>query len=308
MRYRFLTADVFTTEPFGGNPLGVLPDARGLDDARMQAIAREFNLSETVFVLPPDDPAHTRRLRIFTPAAELPFAGHPTVGTAIVLATEGEIALAGERTRIVFEEGVGPVPVAIDAREGRPVFAQLTTARAPEFGPAPEVEAIAAALSLPPDDLDRQGGLPQAASAGVPFLLVRLRRGETLARARLDHAAWQRGVAGSWSEHLYVFADGGVVLGASVDFQARAFVPGAGIEEDPATGAAAAAFGGWLGTALDLPDGTHRFVIAQGVEMGRSSRLEVEVERAGRALAAVRVGGAAVLITEGEIQVPDARA
>ncbi len=119
--FSYYTADVFTDQVFGGNPLAVLPDARGLDTRSMQLIAREFNYSESVFVLPPDDPAHTRRLRIFTPASEMPFAGHPTVGTAFVLAAAGELPLTGDLTRIVFEEGVGPVPVAIRARDGKPV-------------------------------------------------------------------------------------------------------------------------------------------------------------------------------------------
>ncbi len=303
MRYRFVTADVFTTEPFGGNPLAVLPDARGLDSARMQAIAREFNLSETVFVLPPDDPAHTRRLRIFTPTAELPFAGHPTIGSAIVLAALGEIALDGARTGIVFEEGAGPVPVTIDALEGRPVFARLTAPQAPEFRPSPAADVVAAVLSLTPADLDPRDNLPQAVSCGVPFLFVRLRSPEALGRARLDWAAWDRLAPESWAKGLFVFVDAGP--GSEVDFQARVFVPGAGIVEDPATGAAAAAFGGWLGTAGGLPDGRHRFIIAQGLEMGRPSRLEVEVERRAGALAAVRVGGAAVLMMEGELQLSE---
>src|SRR5215212_1868365 len=135
MPYRFYTADVFTNRPFGGNPLAVLPAAQGLTPAQMQQIAREFNLSETVFVLPPENPRHTCRLRIFTPGGELPFAGHPTVGAAYVLALIGDIALVGEATPVVFEEGVGPVAVTIRARDGRPVFAQLTVARLPEWGP-----------------------------------------------------------------------------------------------------------------------------------------------------------------------------
>ena len=137
MRRRYLTADVFTDRPFGGNPLAVFPDARGISPERMQQVARELNLSETVFVLPPEDPGHTRRLRIFTPGVELPFAGHPTVGTALILAWLGEIPFTGEETRIVFEEGVGPVPVTIRAAEGKAVFAQLSAAQLPEFGAAP---------------------------------------------------------------------------------------------------------------------------------------------------------------------------
>src|SRR3954469_22757410 len=131
--YQFYTADVFTDTIFGGNQLGILPDARGLSTEQMAAIAREFNYSESTFVFPPDDPKHTRRVRIFTPGGEIPFAGHPTVGTAHVLAAIGEIALTGNETRIVFEENVGPVPVVIRARDGKPEFAQLSVAKLPEF-------------------------------------------------------------------------------------------------------------------------------------------------------------------------------
>jgi trans-2,3-dihydro-3-hydroxyanthranilate isomerase len=133
MPYAFHTADVFTDHLHGGNPLAVVPDARGLSDEQMQAITREFNYSETVFVFPPATKAHTRSVRIFTPHSELPFAGHPTVGCAFVLATIGEIPLDGGEARIILEEGVGPVPVLIRATNGKPVFAQLTSDMLPEF-------------------------------------------------------------------------------------------------------------------------------------------------------------------------------
>jgi trans-2,3-dihydro-3-hydroxyanthranilate isomerase len=300
--YRFVTADVFTDRAFGGNPLAVLPDARGLGTAQMQAIAREFNLSETVFVLPPEDAAHARRLRIFTPRSEIPFAGHPTVGTAIVLAALGEIPLADEITPIVLGEGAGPVPVTIRSAGGRPVFAALEAPQAPEIRAAVEVERIAAAAGLAPADFATAGGLPAAVSCGLPFTIARLRDREALACARLDHAAWRSGLAGSWADHLLLIADAGE---DGVDLRARMFAPGAGVDEDPATGSAAAALGGWMGLRAGWGDGRHRLVIHQGVEMGRPSRLEVEVERAGGALVAVRVGGGAVLMMEGTIAVPD---
>src|SRR6476661_4013636 len=137
MRVPFITADVFTDQAFGGNQLAVFPDARGIDPALMLPIAREFNFSETTFVLPPDDPGHTARVRIFTPGGELPFAGHPTVGTAHVLASIGAIPLKAAETRIVFEEVVGPVPVVIRSANGTPTFAQLSAAKLPEVGPPP---------------------------------------------------------------------------------------------------------------------------------------------------------------------------
>jgi trans-2,3-dihydro-3-hydroxyanthranilate isomerase len=300
MRYRFVTADVFTDELFGGNPLAVLPDARGLDDALMQKIAREFNLSETVFVLPPDSPAHTRKLRIFTPMTEVPFAGHPTIGTALVLARLGELPLRGAATRIVFEEGAGPVPVTVTLQDGHVSFAQLSAPRAPELLADRPAALIASALSLMPSDLVTTQGLPRVVSCGLPFLLVRLADRQALARARLNRSVWTRQLAGSPGEHVFLFTDGA----DGHDYQARMFAPGGGVDEDPATGSAAAALGGWLGITSLLADGTIRCVIAQGLEIGRPSRLEVEVEKRAGVVTAVRVGGAAVLVSEGTIETP----
>src|SRR4051812_9357121 len=151
---RYFTADVFTDHMFGGNQLAVFPDARDIPPELMPRIAREFNYSETTFVLPPSDPKHTRRVRIFTPGGELQFAGHPTVGTAHVLAAVGAIELTGRETRIVLEEGVGPVPVLVRAERGRPVFAQLSAAQLPQVGaPPPDSRTLAAMLSLEPRDL-----------------------------------------------------------------------------------------------------------------------------------------------------------
>ena len=304
MRYRFVTADVFTDRVFGGNPLAVLPDAAGIGDDDMQKVAREFNLSETVFVLPAEDARNTRRLRIFTPARELPFAGHPTVGTALVLGWLGEIDLRGDATEIVFEEGAGPVPVTIRASGGRAESAELVAPRPPELRKGPGATELAALLSLDPSELRYDAGLPEACSCGLPFLIIEVRDAAALGRARLDRTVWQRLLADAWAKEVYLFTRDASAAGA--DFRARAFAPAAGIEEDPATGSAAAALGGWLGTREATDDGSRRYVIAQGIEMGRPSRLEVEVERRGGALAAVRVGGGAVTVAEGTIEVPGA--
>jgi trans-2,3-dihydro-3-hydroxyanthranilate isomerase len=302
MRHRFITADVFTDRIFGGNPLAVLPDARGLASAQMQSIAREFNLSETVFVLPPDDPAHSRKLRIFTPAQEIPFAGHPTVGGALVLAATGALELTGETTRVVFEELAGPVPVTIRTAGGEPAFAQLTAPVAPEVRPAPAADAIAAMLSLTPADLRSAAGLPAFVSCGFPLLIVELADAAALGRARLDHALWQRLLADAWSREVYLVSRAAAVPEA--DFQVRRFAPAAGIAEDPATGGAAAALGGWLGLRETPAEGTTRHLLAQGIEMGRPSRLEIEIDKRAGEVAAVRVGGSAVLVSEGTIEVP----
>ena len=304
MRHRFVTADVFTERAFGGNPLAVLPDARGLDPARMQEVAREFNLSETTFVLPPAAPAHTRRLRIFTPVREIPFAGHPTVGTALVLAATGAIELEGEITRITFEEGAGPVPVTIRSAGGRPVFAELTAPEPPTIGRAPEPAALAAVLGLTPADLRTDAGLPVIASTGLPFLIVELSDAAALARARLDQGLWRRLLDDAEAHPVFLFTRD--AAGLDADFRARMFAPAAGVEEDPATGSAAAALGGWLGVNEAPADRITRYVVAQGVEMGRPSRLEITVDRRLGELAAVRVGGGAVLVSEGTIEVPAA--
>lgn len=304
MRYRFYTADVFTDRVFGGNPLAVFPQAHGLAADQMRLVAREFNLSETVFVLPAEQPGHTRRLRIFTPGAELPFAGHPTIGTAHVLASIGEIALGGEVTHIVFEEGVGPVPVAIHGEAGQPVFAKLTAAKLPEFGPQPPpVETIAAALSLDVSDLLRGETEPQAVSCGVPFLFVPVRDRDAVRRVHVNRALWERTISPFWAPHLYVFAYDPELRGSNL--RARMFAPAMGIEEDPATEAAATAMAGYLGVRDSASEGTLRWVIEQGFEMGRPSILHVEADKGIDGITAIRVGGSSVLVSEGTMVVPE---
>jgi trans-2,3-dihydro-3-hydroxyanthranilate isomerase len=294
----FYTADVFTGEMFGGNQLAVFPAAGGLDARLMQAIARELNLAETVFVFPPDDPAHTRKLRIFTPGMELPFAGHPTLGTAFVLASLAEVKLDGAMTSIVLEEGVGPVSVRIRVEGGLPTYCELTSARLPEFGPAPPpLDEIAAVLSLRPDEIRTDGFSPRGASCGVPFLLVPVRDAVALVRARPELSVWERSFSSCWAPHLYPFVETAGRDGA--DIRARMFAPALGIAEDPATGAAAAALAGYLAAALPPGHGTLRWVVDQGIEMGRPSRLHVECDRDGERVVAVRVGGSAVMVAEG---------
>ena len=299
MRYRFCTLDVFTDRLFGGNPLAVFPDAGELTAEEMQAAARELNLSETVFVLPPESSEQTRRLRIFTPGAELPFAGHPTVGTAFALALLGEVELTGERTDIVFGEGVGPIPVTIDAEGGRPVAATLSAAAMPELR-LPEVGAaeIAEVLSLDPKAMGSEGLGPEAVSCGVPFLFVPVSSVEALGSIVVDLGAWKRHLADTWAPHVFVFHPG-----RDRTVRARMFAPAMGIAEDPATGAAVTALGGLLALREDGPSGTFSRVVEQGVEMGRPSTLHVEVDKRDGEVTAIRVGGSAVLVSEGEMEI-----
>jgi trans-2,3-dihydro-3-hydroxyanthranilate isomerase len=301
MRHRFLTADVFTDRPFGGNPLAVFPEASGLSTAQMMAVTREFNLSETVFVFPPDNPEHTKRLRIFTPGRELPFAGHPTVGTAYVLAATGLLPLAGSETRIVFEEGVGPVPVMIRCKGGVPCFTQLSAPRMPELAPAPPVAQLADLLALSPEDFAPDLP-PLLASIGPQFLLLPLRDRAALGRARVRLDRWDALYPEHGPELYLITRDSGL---PEAEIRARMFAPGLGIHEDPATGAAVTALGGYLGERDPAPHRTRHWLVEQGFEMGRPSLLHLEVDRKDGKIAAIRVGGASVLMSEGTMEIPE---
>jgi len=293
MGHRFLTCDVFTDTRFGGNPLAVVPDGRGIAAATMQAVAREFNLSETVFVLPPDDPRHQAKLRIFTPARELPFAGHPTVGAAFTLATIGALP-AGARD-IVLEEGVGPVPVRIDRVDGRPAACTLTAARRPERGAAaaPPDTQLAALLSLDPGDVAAGA---ETWSCGLPYLVIPLQSVGALERCRVDSVRYDALLGSDGVDHLYP-----VARVDATTWRVRMFAPALGVAEDPATGSAAASFAGWL--ARHDPGGAPRYRLLQGAEIGRPSRLELEIDRDGEHAAVVRVGGSAVMVSEGTIEI-----
>lgn len=298
---RYLTCDVFTDHLFGGNQLAVFPDASEIPPELMPRIAREFNYSETTFVLPPSNPKHTRRVRIFTPGGELAFAGHPTIGTAHVLATIGAIDLTGDETHIVLEEGVGPVPVTIRTTDGKPTFAQLTVAKLPEVGPPPPAPArLATMLSLEIADLVGNDMPPEAISCGTPFLFVPLRDRGAVARARARPDLLEQTLGNYWTQMVMVFA-----LEAErpdSDIRARMFAPTIGVPEDPATGSAAVGLGGYLANRDPRFDAKLRWVVEQGFEMGRPSILEVEVEKKAGKVTAVRVGGESVLVCEGRMQ------
>lgn len=298
-RHPFEILDVFTRTPFAGNPLAVVHDADGLSDAAMQAIAREFNLSETVFVLPAESEHHTARLRIFTPQKELPFAGHPTVGAAVSLAL-GRVSAGAPRTAMVLalEEAVGPVRAAVTPEDARTGIAEFDAPRLPElFHAAPEAARVARALSLEPHEVG--GQLPvSVASAGVAFTFVPVTSLSALERARPDRALFAETFEPDHAA-TYLFATGPV---GGPHYRARMFAPLLGIEEDPATGAAVAALGAVLHGYGHLPDGEHVFRVEQGVEMGRTSEIGLEVSVLDGALHAVRLSGGAVRVAEGTIE------
>jgi trans-2,3-dihydro-3-hydroxyanthranilate isomerase len=282
MPYSYVIADVFTDQAYGGNPLAVVTDAEGLSTAQMQAIAKEFNLSETTFVTP-GSAAGAFRVRIFTPAAELPFAGHPIVGTAVVLQSLGRTA----PDSTVFELSVGPVRVEL--APGRAVFFREGP---PDLTPVPLPDGQIAALV----GADRLAGTPMQAGYGTTFLMVPLVDRAAVAAAQLRREQWDAVAPALVSRGLYVHA----VLGAAdgvTQVHARMFAPALGVGEDPATGAAAAGLTGWL----PGPDGLHRIAIAQGVEMGRPSLIHATATRTGGAVTGISIGGGAVVVGEGRL-------
>jgi len=295
MRYEFMILDVFTDKAFGGNQLAVLTDARGITSEGMQKIAREFDFPETTFVLPPSDPAHARRIRIFTPGGELPFAGHPTVGTACALVMSKQCA-AGD---FVLEEGVGPVFISATEEDGS-FSARLRVERAPEAPETvPPLTGVAAVLSLHPDQIIRVF----CAGLGPRFTFAQVATRELVDQSQLDHQHWRSVLADSWGAQVFVFA-GDLTDGS--ELYGRMFAPNFGIPEDPATGAAAAAL---VGTAATLQEirRSDRFTlhIVQGVAMGRPSLLEASAQLDGGDVSAIEVGGDCAFVAEGAIEVPD---
>ena len=295
-RYRIF--DVFTDRPLAGNPLAVVLDSDGLDSAAMQAIAREFNLSETVFVLPSENSAHTAKVRIFTPARELPFAGHPTVGTAVCLAMERFGGASEHDAVIVLEEGVGPVRCGVRLGQSGG-FAEFDCPKLPESaGEAGAKEFIAAALGIEPVEIGFENHVPGVWSAGVPYHFVPVRNMAVLAQSGPNRAAWSPAF-GTGAAFLYTRE----TEGHDHSFRARMFAPEIGISEDPATGSAVAAFAGPVRIFDALPEGDYSAIIEQGFEMGRPSLIRLGMTVAGGALSAVRIGGQAVKVAEGSLLV-----
>lgn len=301
MPRRFATLDVFTTTPLAGNPLAVVLDGQGLSDARMQAIAGEFNLSETVFVLPPEDARNRAGLRIFTPARELPFAGHPTVGTAALLALQDH---GGRHGHVAFdlEERVGVVPCAVEVLNVDTARASFTVPRASlRVGDLPDNGLIARALGLAPEDVGADDHAPAVWSAGVPFGLVPLRSRAALDAIRIDREAFDRAFAGAAEGHCFAWTPDGE--GGEIAVHARMFAPTMGIAEDPATGGAVAAFSGAWVAAARPGDGDHALAIEQGRRMGRPSRIDLSVSVVDGAVTRAAIGGGAVVIATGVIHV-----
>ncbi|HEY4592849.1 MAG TPA: PhzF family phenazine biosynthesis protein [Thermoanaerobaculia bacterium] len=298
MSYRYFICDVFTDTRFGGNQLAVLPDAQGLSDRQMQQVAREFNFSETTFVFPPEA-GQTRKVRIFTPSIEVPFAGHPNVGTAFVLATAGEFGPIDPPIMVTFEEKAGLVAIAVRRREDGLIGCELTAPQSLSLGKAVTAQALARAVSLAEDDVVTRTHPPQVASVGLPFLIAELKSRSALERARANMDGLDALVAEKVTPdvHLYVHSKD------EFDLRTRMFAPLDGVPEDPATGSANCALAGLLSHLDERPDGSFSWRIAQGVEMGRPSTLEARAEKRAGTVEAIRIGGASVMVSEGVIEV-----
>jgi trans-2,3-dihydro-3-hydroxyanthranilate isomerase len=293
----FATYDVFTDTRFAGNPLAVVFNADALSDARMQTIAREFNLSETIFVRTPAIARHEAAVRIFTPTKELPFAGHPTIGCAIALAELRHAGAGPSDLLLVLEERVGPVRCAVTLTPGSASFAEFTAPKLSEpAGADPKSDAAAKALGLQLTDIGFDRHTPTLFSAGVPFAMIPVADAGALARAALT-TAQTSATLGATEVFVYTRAE----PDAPHSFRARMFAPEIGIVEDPATGGAAAAFAGALARFEHLPDGWHTLPILQGAEMGRPSLIGLEVQIENGALAGARIAGKAVKLSDGTL-------
>lgn len=301
MSRRYRIYDVFTDRKLSGNPLAVVLDGDGLDTDTMQAVAREMNLSETVFVQAAETPAHAARLRIFTPAKELPFAGHPTVGTAVALAEREHGGDAGDLDLVcVLEEQVGPIRCAVRLRKGETGFAEFDLPRKPSRTELQlDRQRIANALSVKMTDIGFENHVASVWSAGVPFLMIPLRNLAAVQSLQFDSMLWEQTApfADGGLASAYVYCRGGVHHQAK--FHARMFSPEMGIAEDPATGAAVAALSGAIHHFDDLPDGHHPVMIEQGVEMGRPSLIHLHIDVREEKISRARIGGHAIKIAEG---------
>jgi trans-2,3-dihydro-3-hydroxyanthranilate isomerase len=298
MRYRYFTCDVFTSTRFGGNPLAVLPQAAGLSTEQMQQIAREFNFSETTFVLPAAA-GHTRSVRIFTPVKEIPFAGHPNVGTAFVLASAGELGPLEAPLTVTFEEKAGVVPVSIERRQDGTIGCELSAPEPLSLGKTVSVASVASAVSLAEGDLVTTTHPPQVASVGLPFVLVELKDRAALERARINMDGFQRLAAAGVTPDVLLY----VHSGDDFDIRARMFAPLDGVPEDPATGSANCTLAALLTHHKAAASGDFRWCIAQGVEMGRPSVLEARTEKRDGMVVAAWIGGASVLVSEGLLEI-----
>ncbi len=300
MQRRFVTADVFSERRFGGNPLAVVLDAVGLTTLQMQAVAREFNYSETTFVLPPRDAAHSAQVRIFTATKEVPFAGHPNIGTAVMLAQLRERAGSAPLERLVFEEAAGLVPIRLMREAAQVVGAELTAPEPLSVGASVSLEDVAACLSISPSDVSSLNHPPLVVSIGLPFLVVELNSRDALSRCKPVAKEHARLLPPVGTDAIFAYVRGG----ASGELQARMFSPLDACVEDPATGSASGATMALLASLQADSDADRSWRVEQGVDMGRPSLILGRTQKRGGVVTAVHVAGQAILVMSGTLSVP----
>ncbi len=301
MKYKYYICDVFTETRFGGNPLAVLPNAEGLSTEQMQKIATEFNFSESTFVFPADS-GNTRKVRIFTPTIEVPFAGHPNVGTAFTLATIGEFGDLLEITEIVFEEKAGLVPITIRNETAKAIWSELKAPEKLSIGKSVNEQLVADVLNLGVSDIVTETHMPQVASVGLPFLIVGLKDRIALEKARVNLAALDKLVDLDVTPdiHIYIKTQDSK---DDFDIRARMFAPLDGVPEDPATGSANCALVGMLSHYSEQSSVNLSWKIIQGVEMGRPSVLQARASKENGEVTGVWIAGQCVMVAEGYITV-----
>lgn len=299
MKYQFYTLDVFTNQPFTGNQLAVFPQASGLSTEVMQKIAIEFNFSETVFVFPSSNLEADYQLRIFTPGGEIPFAGHPTIGTAFLLGHFGMVSLTSPVTTTILEEKVGLIPVNIYIENGIPISSELTAPNPPEFFPnIPSKKALAEVLSLSETDL-HPDFTPQGVSCGLPFMIIPLNSLTALSEAKINLSHWEKTLKNTIFPHVYPCYP----INEN-HWRVRMFAPALNIAEDPATGSAATAFAGYLAQFQPDINGTWEWIIEQGIEMGRNSQITAIATKQEGIIKDIKVKGESVIVTEGYLHLP----
>jgi trans-2,3-dihydro-3-hydroxyanthranilate isomerase len=305
MKINYYIADVFTRQLFNGAQIAVIPHADGLSDHTMKLLARELNLSETVFVFHPENADNTRKMRIFTPKKELDFAGHPIIATAFVLGHCGDLYLSQTITPIILEQNAGPVEANITAENGKPTFVQFSrkvTSIVDRF--APTDEELASFLGLKQSELDHKKYSPRLVSCGFPYLIVPVWNYESVRKAKFNMTAWSQSIAPQTAaQEILLFAPKTPFHDA--DFNARLFGPHIGVYDDPPIGTAMPAFASYLCSFEHTQKGTHVFAVDRGDADSRRSVLNIEMDHKGQELLTLRVGGGAVLFAQGTIDLPD---
>lgn len=305
MKYNYYIADVFTKQVFNGAQIAVFPNAEGLNTGQMQLVARELNLTETVFVFHPNKESSTRVMRIFSPTHEINFAGHPIIATAFVLASCGEITLTEKITPLVFEQNTGVVEINISAENGQPTFVQFTrkvTSSIDRF--TPPNEELASFLSLQVSELDHKKYAPRLVFSDIPYLIIPVWKYESVRNAKFNYTAWNQSSAPQTSaQEVLLFSP--KTPFSDADFNVRLFGSRIGIHDDPPVGSAMPAFASYLCSFEFMQKGTYTFAVDRGDEKTRRSVLNLEMDHKGDDLLTIRVGGNAVMVAEGTMYIPD---